>query len=618
MCLSRYGSLCFSRYVATQAEGSAAPALPISDPSSVPVAVSPQEPAAIPPNPERWFELAATPRFAIPLLLVLSVAALFINLGGYPLYTKGEPREAVVALDMFRGHSLSSILLPMRAGVEIPSKPLLMHWLIALLALITGGVGEWTVRIPSAILATAAVLCCYGYMLRLFNGTAAILAAMMLLTNFQFLQAAGGARVDITLTFFMEVGFFEFLMIAEGLTQRRMLLYLALAAAVLAKGPVGVVLPAAAAAVFIAVERRWRLLGRLDLVRGAVVVAVLAGGWYLAATIIGGRAFVDKQILSENVFTYLDHPGISRGHSHPLYYMPVVLLAGFLPWSVLLPFAAARIARIERLRNPRLLYLVIWFAVVMLFYSFAFSKRGVYLLALYPALAAITGIYLAEEMTAANAPRWLRPLSLGMGVFFALAGIGGLAAALVIRLWPNLAHWPLRLFGVTAPAFVPWLSAAIGAQRLLVVVLAGLMIAIGYMLTRHQAGIARFAAGTAIGIACLSMVANLYILPATGNTLGLKDFAIQMSKIVGKGQVAYLYGLNYDIAFYSDMTIPVVAIVPKDWPEYLIVGEDTYNALSGARNARLLTSPEKPRNLPRQHRPDAPGPAQSNLTRAHS
>ncbi len=571
--------------MATQAEGSATQPLPIGDPWSAPIPIAAQEPAAIPANPERWFQLAATPRFAIPFLLVLSVAALFVNLGGYPLYTKGEPREAVVVLDMFRGHSLSSIILPMRAGVEIPSKPLLMHWLIALLALVTGGVGEWTVRIPSAILATAAVLCCYGYMRRLFNDTAAILAAMMLVTNFQFLQAAGGSRVDITLTFFMEVGFFEFLMIAEGLTKRRMLLYLALAAAVLAKGPVGVVLPAAAAAVFIAAERRWSLLGRLDLVRGAVVVAVLAGGWYLAATIVGGRAFFDKQILSENLFTFLNHPGISRGHSHPFYYMGLVLLAGFLPWSMLLPFAAARSARIERLRNPRLLYLVIWFAVVMLFYSFAFSKRGVYLLALYPALAAITGIYLAEEMAAAKPPRWLRPLSLGMGVFFALAGIGGLAAALIIRVWPGLAHWPLALFGITAPAFILWLSAAIAAQRLLVVVLAGSMIAIGYMLVRPGAGVARFATGTAIGIACLSMVANLYVLPATGNTLGLKDFAIQMSKIVGKAHVAYLYGLNYDIAFYSDMTIPVVAIVPKDWPEYLIVGEDTYNALA-AREMR--------------------------------
>ena len=145
----------------------------------------------------------------------------------------------------------------------------------------------------------------------------------------------------------MEVGFFEFLMIAEGLSARPMLLYLALALAVLAKGPVGVLLPA---------HRGDRLHRRATAMepawtpgsaKGRLVIAILAGGWYVAATIIGGRAFFDKQVLSENVFTYLDRPGISRGHSHPFYYMELALLAGFMPWSVLLPFAAARYANLN-------------------------------------------------------------------------------------------------------------------------------------------------------------------------------------------------------------------------------------------------------------------------------
>ena len=162
---------------------------------------------------------------------------------------------------------------------------------------------------------------------------------------------------------------------------------------------------------------------RLDLVKGVLVVAILAGGWYVAATIIGGRAFFDKQVLSENVFTYLNHPGISRGHSHPFYYMELALLAGFMPWSVLLPFAAARYAKLQRLRDPRLLYLIIWLAVVLLFYNFAFSKRGVYLLALYPALSTLVGLCLDQELYDAGSTPWIRILSAGMGIFFVLAAV---------------------------------------------------------------------------------------------------------------------------------------------------------------------------------------------------
>src|ERR1700730_7462396 len=103
--------------VTTPADGSAAQSPVIDDGSAAPIADAP----AAPSNAERWFVLAASPHFAIPLLALLCLAAFFVTLGGYPLYTKGEPREAVTVLDMFKGHSIGSFLLPMRAGVEIPS-----------------------------------------------------------------------------------------------------------------------------------------------------------------------------------------------------------------------------------------------------------------------------------------------------------------------------------------------------------------------------------------------------------------------------------------------------------------------------------------------------------------
>ena len=62
------------------------------------------------------------------------------------------------------------------ASVEIPSKPLLMHWLAALLSLAAGAVNEWTVRLPSATFACAGILLCYLYVRRLFDQRAALIA----------------------------------------------------------------------------------------------------------------------------------------------------------------------------------------------------------------------------------------------------------------------------------------------------------------------------------------------------------------------------------------------------------------------------------------------------------
>src|ERR1700689_3107257 len=75
--------------------------------------------------------LRPSPSAAIAIIVALGAMLFILNLGTAPLYTKGEPREAVTVFDIVHG---GGVILPLRAGVEIPSKPLLMHWLAALVS----------------------------------------------------------------------------------------------------------------------------------------------------------------------------------------------------------------------------------------------------------------------------------------------------------------------------------------------------------------------------------------------------------------------------------------------------------------------------------------------------
>jgi 4-amino-4-deoxy-L-arabinose transferase-like glycosyltransferase len=292
-------------------------------------------------NETRWaagLSTLAAPRFALALIAVVGALLYLVNLGGYPLYTKGEPREAVTVLDIVRG---GGVILPMRAGVEVPSKPLLMHWLAALISLAAGGVNEWTVRIPSAIFAILGMAACYWYVRRLFDERPALISALILGTSFQYLQAGGGCRVDMTLAFFMEIAFFEFALLAEGIRTRTAPLYFAMALAVLTKGPIGAALPVLVAAIWIAFTRRWDLIRRLHPMRGALIVGVIGGGWYLAAVAAGGMQFVHKQILAENLYRLVHRSGFNEGHAHPFYYEEAALMAGFMPWTPVAILAAA-------------------------------------------------------------------------------------------------------------------------------------------------------------------------------------------------------------------------------------------------------------------------------------
>src|SRR5262249_22224739 len=135
---------------------------------------------------------------------------------------------------------------------------------------------------------------------------------------------------------------------------------------------------------------------------------------------------------------------------HPAWYFVPILAAGVFPW--LLPVVAgwARAARAVRGGGSfsSELFLGLWALVVLLFFSVSHSKLPPYILPMFPALAALTGAYLAEE------PRrgllWAQCLLVaGAGVILALGG-GRLEG--VVDRYPG--------FEAFAAAYRPWLAAA--------------------------------------------------------------------------------------------------------------------------------------------------------------
>jgi 4-amino-4-deoxy-L-arabinose transferase-like glycosyltransferase len=535
--------------------------------------------------PPDWLEYIAEPRHAWPILLICGVALYLVNLGGYPLYTKGEPREAVTVFDIVHG---GGVILPQRAGVEIPSKPLLMHWMAALVSMVAGGVNEFAVRLPSAGLAIAGVIVCYFYVRRLFDDVTALVAGLILATTFQYLQAATGARVDMTLTFFMEVAFFEFILMAEGLTRRRMLLYVALALAVLTKGPIGLILPGLVALIWIALEKRWTLLGEMNLVRGAIVVLILAGGWYLAALIEGGPGFFRKQILTENVLRFAGGSDFHEGHIHPFYYMEFALLAGFMPWTIVLPIIAVQAARVPHPLDSRFRYMLVWFAAVLIFYNLPQSKRGVYLLCMYPAFATIVAIYIrnaiARPAPARVVVHWISRLA---GFAMLMLGSAALVALAMIVASPARFAEVLQAASISAAAFPRVLMLTVGEHWMVALAMPLAVAVLGVRLIVTRPLVERMVLAIASAMVFVTLAVNVVVVPAIANTLSLKDFTDQAMKIVENKPVGYLNALNYDVAFYSRRTIPIVSTRDPDMPEYLISWRALYDAMPAAKRSRF-------------------------------
>jgi 4-amino-4-deoxy-L-arabinose transferase-like glycosyltransferase len=166
----------------------------------------------------------------------------------------------------------------------------------------------------------------------------------------------------------------------------------ACALAVLSKGLIGIVLPAATVALYVMVRRDWALLRRLELARGTALFLVITAPWFVAVS-LRNPEFAHFFFVQEHFqrFTTTMHH-----RAHPAWYFVPVLAAGVAPF--LFVIAAGWWAALRR-PGPGFspsLFLALWALVVFVFFSASSSKLPGYILPAVPALALLGGAYVAR------------------------------------------------------------------------------------------------------------------------------------------------------------------------------------------------------------------------------
>lgn len=360
------------------------------------------------------------------LVLVLCFVLYFWGLAGVPFYDKGEPREGLVVWEIWHN---GAWILPLREGVTIPSKPPMFHWLAALTSHAAGTFSEFTLRFPSALLATIGVLLTYLTGARLWGRSAGLAAAAVLSTSPEWWRAATSARVDMTLTFFMLCTFlhFYFLYKAGGGLARSLPLALLAGLATLAKGPVGAGLPGLTALAFLWRKRDFAFVKRLYLPVTIPFGVAVAAAWYLLALQQGGERFFLRQVMHEIIGTPLG----GAGHNHNVFYYIPALIFGMAPWSLFFPALGIFLwQQRRRLVQAELLYPLIWFGTLFVVISLALGKRTVYILPLYPAVALLFGAWWQRLSAGESSSGWAKGAALAAAALLALVSGALLAEAL--------------------------------------------------------------------------------------------------------------------------------------------------------------------------------------------
>ncbi|MDR1098725.1 MAG: glycosyltransferase family 39 protein [Tannerella sp.] len=354
----------------------------------------------------------------ITTVIILCMIALLPWLGS-DFYTKGEPREASVAVSMAES---GNRILPKVYADEFAYKPPMAHWLMAAFSAPQGYVSEFTSRLPSAvaqIILIGFVLAFFGKRIRFQE---AFIATLLLLTCFEIHRAGMTARVDMLLTTFMVLGLMQFYRWENKLELKGLPLAIPalFSCAILTKGPVGIILPLFTGFVYLLTLRKYTF--------GKIVKSLLYIGvsslfipmiWYAEAYRQGGQEFLHV-MLAENFgrFFHLSESNINYdlGHEEGFFYNFITLLSGFIPWTLFVVFslfgikwrlphkslkqilkdAWQRFQSMEKMKRFSLVAAV----CIIFFYTIPSSKRSVYLMPAYPFLSILLAqyfIYITEN-----------------------------------------------------------------------------------------------------------------------------------------------------------------------------------------------------------------------------
>lgn len=354
---------------------------------------------------------------AFTIVCVIAVMLTVPFLGLTDFYSKGEPREAVVAYTMVEH---GNWILPINNGGDIPYKPPFFHWCIALFSLLQGHVSEFTSRLPSALALVAMSVGGFVFFAKRKNANMALLATLLSLTAFEVHRAGINCRVDMVNTAFM-VGalFLMFRWLERGKHTMPWLAILCMSGATLTKGPVGMLLPCAVMGVFMLTQREslWSTVWRLGLT--ALLSLILPLCWYYAAYLQGGDEFL-RLVKEENIDRLLGKMAY-ESHENPFWYNFLTLITGWLPYTLLFVFSLfvlpwkrfSKSGFMQSVRRAEPMQVFVWlaFGIILFFYCIPKSKRSVYLLPCYPFMAWLMAQYVvwlvANRLSAVKAYAWL-------------------------------------------------------------------------------------------------------------------------------------------------------------------------------------------------------------------
>jgi 4-amino-4-deoxy-L-arabinose transferase-like glycosyltransferase len=361
-------------------------------------------------------------------LLILALLSCFIFLLGNNLLNLTNPDEVFYAQTAKEMIHHNTWMTPYMFGRPQFEKPILLYWLLRI-GFILFGVSAFGARFFPALFGALGVIAVYLLAAAGFKDEKkAFLCGLVTLSC--------GLWIGLSKTVFTDMIFSALILFSlasfywgyaqAGRKRAGMLLFFAFAGlAVLAKGPLGIMITLLTVIMFLLFTKNLKYLLCAEFFLGLFICAVISVPWYALMIKKYGAAF-------NREFFYNDHYRrvITAEHrsNDTWYFYPLSMIGAMFPWSLYtLASLGYLFKKIIRGAAPFYVFLACWIAATLLIFQPAHSKLVSYILPLFPALTVITADFI-QSCLKENKKKILLFISLA-GAFMLFMIPGGLLFA---------------------------------------------------------------------------------------------------------------------------------------------------------------------------------------------
>ncbi|MBW8733219.1 MAG: glycosyltransferase family 39 protein [Asticcacaulis sp.] len=367
------------------------------------------------------------PLLAALLTIICALPLLFVM----PPIDRDESRFAQATSQMLETHDFININYQ---DTPRHKKPVGIHWLQAASVALTSKVEARSIaayRWPSLLGAALAAFACAWGASRAFGTRIGTRAGLLFGVTFMLSTEAFFAKTDAVLC-----GLITLAMVALSqiylrtrdldrhapnpkILKEKLIFWLSLAAAILVKGPVPLLVMGLTLAALWGFDRKINWAKRLGWLSGLILILLICGPWAVAITITTDGKFWMSSI-GGDLASKLDSG--SEGHFMWPGYHTLLLAATMFPASWL--FGGALQAAMQRRAEPAIRFAIAWFLPTFVFFELMPTKLPHYPLPAFGALAWLCAVSLDMPLKRwAHVMNWI--FGIFGGVFFTSVAIYG-------------------------------------------------------------------------------------------------------------------------------------------------------------------------------------------------